>query len=172
MALAITGGQFKGIKLHSLSQSSVTRPTSGKMREALFSIIGPDIIGSTFLDLFAGYGAVGLEAMSRGAQSVELVESNEKIFRVLQKNQKKFPLESIQLWKKDALTFSPQKMDYIFIDPPFTLNFDEMEDMVTRLLSQCDCFLVQFPTRQPPLWIKQASKIKKYGESSLGIFYN
>ncbi len=83
--MRITAGEFGGRNLL-VPKSDAIRPTQDRVREALFSILMAEIPGATFLDLFAGCGAVGLEALSRGAAAVTFVEMNRKHVEVLKKN--------------------------------------------------------------------------------------
>lgn len=83
--MRITGGKFGGRNLK-VPKSDAIRPTQDRVREALFNILAPEIAGSDFLDLFAGCGAVGLEALSRGARSATFVEQNRRHLAVLNDN--------------------------------------------------------------------------------------
>ena len=83
--MRITGGEFGGRQL-AVPQSAAVRPTQDRVREALFSILAPEMSGAAFLDLFAGSGAVGLEALSRGAASATFVESSRRHMSVLLEN--------------------------------------------------------------------------------------
>ena len=83
--MRITGGEFGGRNLK-VPKTDEIRPTQDRVREALFNIIQCEIAGADFLDLFAGSGAVGLEALSRGAKSVTFVEQNRKHITVLKEN--------------------------------------------------------------------------------------
>ena len=83
--MRITGGKFGGRNLN-VPRSDAIRPTQDRVREALFNILAPEIPGCAFLDLFAGSGAVGLEALSRGAERVTFVEGDRRHAQVLQKN--------------------------------------------------------------------------------------
>ena len=83
--MRITGGEFGGRNLK-VPKTDAIRPTQDRVREALFNIIQCEIAGADFLDLFAGSGAVGLEALSRGAKSVTFVESNRRHLTVLKEN--------------------------------------------------------------------------------------
>ncbi|MDD4873122.1 MAG: 16S rRNA (guanine(966)-N(2))-methyltransferase RsmD [Kiritimatiellae bacterium] len=108
------------------------RPTQDMVREALFSIIGPKVVGARFLDLFAGSGAIGLEALSRGAESVCWVESDRRILGTLKENVERiygkeksctFGLK-MRFSACDALKFlqkglENQQFDLIFADPPY-----------------------------------------------------
>ena len=83
--MRITGGEFGGRNLK-VPKTDAIRPTQDRVREALFNIIQCEIAGADFLDLFAGSGAVGLEALSRGAKSVIFVEANRKHIAILKEN--------------------------------------------------------------------------------------
>ena len=83
--MRITGGEFGGRNLK-VPKSDAIRPTQDRVREALFNIIQFEVPGSDFLDLFAGSGAVGIEALSRGAKSATFVEANRRHFAVLEEN--------------------------------------------------------------------------------------
>jgi len=102
------------------------RPTSDKVREALFSILGSRVPGSRFLDLYAGTGAVGIEALSRGAQMVTFVESDPKAVQIMRKN-----LSACRMLEQAELRVGPTQMflghpqwwsepyDIVFADPPY-----------------------------------------------------
>ena len=83
--MRITGGQFGGRNLK-VPKTDAIRPTQDRVREALFNILAPEIAGADFLDLFAGCGAVGIEALSRGAKSVTFVEKERRHAAVLREN--------------------------------------------------------------------------------------
>lgn len=83
--MRITGGKFGGRNLK-VPKSDAIRPTQDRVREALFNILAPELAGCEFLDLFAGCGAVGLEALSRGARSATFVEQNRRHLAVLNEN--------------------------------------------------------------------------------------
>lgn len=95
------------------------------MRETLFNWLGQDLAGQRCLDLFAGSGVLGLEAASRGAAEVVMVESNRKVFHALQFSVKNFSEINVKLHCEDALKFIQRdsgKFDVIFLDPPFQQN--------------------------------------------------
>jgi 16S rRNA (guanine(966)-N(2))-methyltransferase RsmD len=100
-----------------------TRPITDKVREALFNIIGPDIQDASFLDLFAGTGSVGIEAVSRGAKFVNFVEINRQPIAIIQENLKSTGLsEGAIVTQADAFKllarFPSQSYDYVYIAPP------------------------------------------------------
>lgn len=104
------------------------RPTPDRVRETLFNWLGQTLYGRTCLDLFAGSGALGIEAASRGAEQVVMVEKNALVFRALRENITKLGCTNIALRHQDGLEFASAlrdglRFDVIFLDPPFASNF-------------------------------------------------
>lgn len=98
------------------------RPTPDRVRETLFNWLGQTLYGRTCLDLFAGSGALGFEAASRGAEHVVMVEKNPVVVRVLQGNIRKLGCANIAINVQDGLEFASRdkrRYDVIFLDPPF-----------------------------------------------------
>ncbi len=122
--IQIIAGKLKGRKLKTPS-ATTTRPTSAKVREAIFNILGPRVQESRFLDLFAGSGAIGIEAYSRGAKEVVFVEKNPAVSRLLKENLAFLSPESSELKSFDSvkaiakLGEEGKSFDIIFIDPPY-----------------------------------------------------
>ncbi len=102
------------------------RPTPDRVRETLFNWLGQTLNGRTCLDLFAGSGALGFEAASRGAGRVVMVEKNPAVFRALQDNVRKLGCANISVHARDGLEFvsrDAQRYDVIFLDPPFRSDY-------------------------------------------------
>jgi len=102
------------------------RPTSDRVRETLFNWLGQTLYGRTCLDLFAGSGALGFEAASRGAERVTMVEKNPAVARVLQDNIRKLGCVNVAVHGQDGLEFArreKQRYDVIFLDPPFNSDY-------------------------------------------------
>lgn len=102
------------------------RPTPDRVRETLFNWLGQTLYGRTCLDLFAGSGALGFEAASRGAEQVVMVEKNVAVFRALQANVQKLSATQIFVHHQDGLEFithDTQRYDAIFLDPPFKSDY-------------------------------------------------
>ena len=102
------------------------RPTPERVRQTLFNWLGQTLHGRSCLDLFAGSGALGFEAASRGAEHVTMVEKNPLVFRALQDNVKKLALSNISPRCQDGLEFAARDKhcyDVIFLDPPFQSDF-------------------------------------------------
>ncbi|MDB0021198.1 16S rRNA (guanine(966)-N(2))-methyltransferase RsmD [Candidatus Pseudothioglobus singularis] len=118
----IISGDLKGRKFF-FPDSTGLRPTSGKTRETLFNWLQFDIAGKTVLDPFSGTGALGIEAISRGAKKTFLIEKNIKVFRSLKSNLELIGSSKFELVNKDAIKYlkklEHEAFDYIFLDPPF-----------------------------------------------------
>ena len=102
------------------------RPTSDRVRETLFNWLGQTLYGKRCLDLFAGSGALGFEAASRGAEQVLIVENNRVVYKALQDNARKLGLINVALRCEDGLKFARQDnglFDVVFLDPPFKSDF-------------------------------------------------
>ena len=124
--MRIITGRAKGIKLDTLDGLD-TRPTSERSKEAIFSMLQFEIEGRVVLDLFAGSGQMGLEALSRGAKSAYLVDSGKRAFEIIKKNVSKTRLEGAMVLCEDSLSFirkqgGEQKFDMVFLDPPYASN--------------------------------------------------
>jgi 16S rRNA (guanine966-N2)-methyltransferase len=119
----ISAGTLKGRRLVVPPQA---RPSEGKVKEALFSILGGDLEGARFLDLFAASGAVGLESISRGALAATFVESDRKALAILAKNLSLAPPGACELIGGDVdrvlleLVAAGRKFDVVFADPPYS----------------------------------------------------
>ncbi|NVK22263.1 MAG: 16S rRNA (guanine(966)-N(2))-methyltransferase RsmD [Kangiellaceae bacterium] len=117
----VIGGQWKGRKLRFIEVEGL-RPSLDRVRETLFNWLQWDIRGAKCLDLFAGSGALGIEALSRGAGEVQFIELNKKAANQLRSNLEQLQTDDARLFNGDALKFvetNQQAYDIIFIDPPF-----------------------------------------------------
>ncbi len=121
--IRVIAGKAKGRKLHMVPGLDV-RPIGDRVKEALFNIIGADIRGARFLDLFAGTGSVGIEALSRGAARVVFIDENRRAIEVIHKNLEHTRLqEEADVEQRDAfqlLRYKPKgdPFDYIYVAPP------------------------------------------------------
>ena len=107
------------------------RPTPERVRQTVFNWLGQDLTGKTCLDLFAGTGAMGFEALSRNAKRVTMIENSSLAFKALKQNQELLKAQNCQILNIDALQFlasNTQKFDVIFCDPPY------QKDWLTKLL--------------------------------------
>jgi len=120
-SLRIIGGRFRGRKLPVPEQPGL-RPTGDRVRETLFNWLQPVIAGARCLDLFAGSGALGFEASSRGAAEVLMIERSQPVARLLRTNAHTLGVVQVQVRRADALDWlsgSGVPFDIVFLDPPF-----------------------------------------------------
>lgn len=124
--MRIVAGQFGGRRLV-MPKDARVRPTADRVREAWMSILGSELAGARVLDLFAGSGALGLEALSRGAETVTFVELNPPSLKALHQNISALGAEaSTTVERGDAMRFaerlSPGAFDVVLADPPYTVD--------------------------------------------------
>ncbi|MBS0622169.1 MAG: 16S rRNA (guanine(966)-N(2))-methyltransferase RsmD [Verrucomicrobia bacterium] len=156
--MRIFAGQFRG-RILQVPKGGL-RPTSGQLREALFNILGTTIAEATFLELFAGSGAVGLEALSRGAAHVTFVEKNPQAIACIERNIATLGVErQTRVFKGDVYRHLPKlKGPYslIFADPPY------LQEDLTKLVKHCAPLLAQEGT----LFIEESIRAPSLGTSS------
>jgi len=132
--LRIIAGEHRGRKL-SFVDAPDLRPTPDRVRETLFNWLQPIIPGARCLDLFAGSGALGFEALSRGAGEVVFVEKNAKAALRLQENLKLLGYDAIRVQQQTAQSFlagEPTAFDVVFLDPPY------QGDMLPEIIAELD----------------------------------
>lgn len=123
--MRIIAGTYRGLHLKTLKGRNL-RPTSDQLRETLFDVLGPRVAGSAFLDAYAGSGAVGLEALSRGAREVVFIEHHRPAAELIRKNLGSLKVETgFRLLTCPVLTGFERlaeegaKFDFLFLDPPY-----------------------------------------------------
>ena len=123
--MRVITGTAKGTKLQT-PEGQTTRPTSERAKEALFSMIQFEIEGRRALDLFAGSGQLGIEALSRGALSATFIDSSKAAIQAVRANLKKTEFDNAVVYAGDALAFlrggATGKYDLVFLDPPYALG--------------------------------------------------
>ena len=132
----IIGGIWRSRRIRFASSPGL-RPTPDRVRETLFNWLGQDLEGQECLDLFAGSGALGFEAASRGARRVLMVERDAAAVRALQTNREVLAADTVEVVRADALEFLRHhraRYDVVFLDPPFA---DDCWLQLLPLLSQC-----------------------------------
>ena len=123
----IIAGSRKGARIFA-PKGSATRPTSDRVRENVFNIVAPWIEDARVLDLYAGSGAMGLEALSRGAASAVFVEADEHAARAIERNLDKLRLTGARVVRHDAVTALAQEVaagreyDLVLLDPPYAMT--------------------------------------------------
>ncbi len=138
--LRIIAGEYKSRRLLSPPDASRSRPYTQRLKESVFNILRGRLDGANVLDLFAGVGTIGLEAVSRGARMVLMVEQDRGIHELLQRNVEALGCQDrVDVLRGDALGSvallrSPRPLDLVFCDPPYQLM--ETEAGRTRVLNQ------------------------------------
>ncbi|SEP40632.1 16S rRNA (guanine(966)-N(2))-methyltransferase RsmD [Nitrosovibrio sp. Nv6] len=135
----IIGGEWRS-RVLTFPADADLRPTPDRVRETVFNWLGQDLSGKRCLDLFAGSGAMGIEAASRGAERVVMVESSPHVLKALKANLRKLGAEQVDLVAMDALKFidsDQNRFDVIFLDPPYRLG------LLPKLLSRLHLHLAQ-----------------------------
>jgi len=145
----IIAGSHRGSKLP-IADVAGLRPTGDRVRETLFNWLQQKIAGRRVLDAFAGSGALGFEAASRGAASVVLLESSREAARSLRETEARLAFDNVQIIETDALTWmklpSMARFDLVFLDPPFTgADWTAIWPRVTPLLAENAYVYVEQP---------------------------
>jgi 16S rRNA (guanine966-N2)-methyltransferase len=168
----IIAGDKKGHRI-AAPKGLQTRPTSDFVRETAFNLIGP-VDGATVLDVFAGSGALGLEALSRGAERATFVDSDREACRTINANLDKLKLNATVLCQDAlrALASDRSTYDLVLADPPY--DYDRLEQLgrhVRRLLSQDGLLVYQTDARtEPEIDGLRVRTSRKYGSARLTLF--
>ena len=175
----IIGGSWRGRKLLFPDVSGL-RPTSDRIRETLFNWLMPRITGASCLDLYAGSGALGFEAASRGAARVIMVERDAAVVRALQANRDRLGAAQVELVQQDAVAFlaaAGEAFDLVFLDPPFNsgeLLSDSMQLLTARGWLNADARVyAEMSAKGPAIALPEgwlAQKQKKAGQVRYGLF--
>jgi 16S rRNA (guanine(966)-N(2))-methyltransferase RsmD len=180
--MRIIAGKYKGRRLKTLDGLHV-RPTSDRLRETVFNILAPRIVGARFLDLCAGSGAIGIEALSRDAAEVVFIENNRRVHQLISDNLKHCGINSgVRVINRDALTAlkyldeNGEQFDLMYFDPPYDA---ELYSPVLWLLAKgnlltSDGWLLVEHRRQLPLQEGygdlQAFRVLPQGETQLTLY--
>lgn len=134
--MRVIAGSARGTRLAAVPDG--TRPMTDRTREAVFSSLGTHVTGARVLDLFAGTGAVGIEALSRGAESAVFVDSGEAAVRTIRENLRRAHLEgAATVLRRGALRavegLEPGSFDLVFLDPPYPLPAAELSQILAEI---------------------------------------
>jgi 16S rRNA (guanine966-N2)-methyltransferase len=170
----IVAGSRKGARIFA-PKGMDTRPTSDRVREAAFNLIGP-VEGASVLDLYAGSGAMGLEALSRGAGRTVFVESDREACRAIERNLAKLGLTGPRVACQDVLRFlatERSRYDLILLDPPYKL----VESLQMRLapylsvvLSESGLLVFETAAATEPELALRMRTSRRYGSARLTLF--
>lgn len=176
--MRIISGQSRGRKLKTLEGMN-TRPTADRVKESLFNIIGNNIVDSKVLDLFAGSGALGLEALSRGASECVFVDSSKDAINIIKENIKLCRQEvNSRVINDDYMLalklVSNKKFDFIFVDPPYSKGIEiKVLENVENILADEGIVIVE--TDQADILPDEVNNLikydaRKYGRTIISFF--
>jgi 16S rRNA (guanine966-N2)-methyltransferase len=177
--MRIIAGSRKGARIFA-PKGSETRPTGDRVREAAFNLLGPAAAeGATVLDLFAGSGAMGLEALSRGAARAIFVESDREACRTINRNLDKLGLEGATVLCQDALTAlradarTGTRYDLVLVDPPYR-RFSSLQnpliEHLPKILAPDGLLLVETAAAEEPELPLAIRTSRRYGSARLTLF--
>jgi 16S rRNA (guanine(966)-N(2))-methyltransferase RsmD len=176
--MRVTGGEFRSRILQSMPGMEV-RPTPDKVRQALFNILGAEIEGAVFVDAYAGTGAVGIEALSRGARHAIFIEKDRAAVNLIKSNLAGLGIESRArvMQGSAALLIGTLDADIVFIDPPYPKE-REYQAVMDALEAALEAkppglVIVQHATRfalAEEYGLLRRSRVAKYGDNSLSFY--
>ncbi len=155
--LRIVGGAWRSRRLR-IASSPDLRPTPDRVRETLFNWLGQTLAGESCLDLYAGSGALGFEAASRGAGRVVMIESDPAVVEMLERAKAELRAEQVEIHRADAIEYLAReraRFDIVFIDPPFRRMLWErtLESLTGRLVDGALVYLESPKALEPsPGW--------------------
>jgi 16S rRNA (guanine966-N2)-methyltransferase len=173
----IIAGERKGHTIFA-PRGRETRPTSDRVRENVFNIVAPWVEDARVLDLYAGSGAMGLEALSRGAASVVFVEADADAVRTIERNLDKLRLTAARIVRLGAATALAQetnadrKYDLVLADPPYTMtDFDTLARYLPRVLANDGLLVLETSSKvEPELDGLEVRTSRKYGSTRVTVF--
>ena len=169
--IRVIAGEFKGRRLKTPATAKV-RPTADRVREAWFSILQQTIPGARVLDLFAGSGALGFEALSRGAVAVDFVETHRASLAVLKENSETLKVEDrVTIHRVDAQRFArrlpPTSYDVAFADPPYATDDAAQLVELFRMTPFARVFSVEHSADQAIV----GDETRRYGDTAITFAY-
>lgn len=175
--MRVITGSARGRRLETLFGEEVTRPTTESVKEALFSMIQFEIEGKKVLDLFAGSGQLGIEALSRGARHCTFLENNRDAVRVVENNVSHCGFkDNSNIVFADAVSFLMRKenFDIAFVDPPYNLGLvDKCLPLLLKLMSEdgivvCETSAGEDLPESIDDWY--ADRVRRYGKTKLTLY--
>jgi len=166
--MQILAGRYKGVSIQTSAKYDY-RPTQSKVRKSLFDILG-DLDGKTVIDLFAGSGILGFEALSRMARSVIFVETNNNLVQLLHKNSLKFDEQICTIKKMDAYKYINKKqlVDLILVDPPYgQKDLNSLVKLCLNMLNPGGTLVIETSFKDE---IMEADNERIYGSTRLSFW--
>jgi 16S rRNA (guanine966-N2)-methyltransferase len=175
--MRIVAGSRKGHHI-AAPKGAATRPTGDRVREAVFSIVG-SVEGAVVLDLFAGSGAMGLEALSRGAASCVFVERDREAARIIQANLEKLRLTGAEVVTRDVAAFlraareRGRRYDLVLVDPPYgewERHQPALAELLAEIVTDDALVVVETDERVEPELPLALVTMRRYGSARITVF--
>ncbi len=186
ITMRIIGGEARGRTIKT-PRGMATRPMRDFVREAVFSILGRSVEDARVLDLFAGSGSLGLEALSRGAKETVFVDFGREPIKIIQENLDRLGMSvRAKIVKAEVLDYlrkaggGESRFDLIFIDPPFRIDLKYRQDMLKLIaeggfLAPSAVVIIEAPLRSEPPRSPEGVRFaerRKYGEAAVDVYVN
>lgn len=175
--IRVNAGKYKGRKIEEPNPLT-TRPSKDIVKVGLFNIIRNEVLNCTFLDLFAGSGQIGIEALSRNAKKVYFIEKDRNAFKILKNNLSYVPSSDYEVINNDYKLFLDNslnliKFDIIFVDPPYKMEINDefISNLISNYLNDSGILIFEREVKfNDELNDKYSFKEYKYGRSKLYIY--
>lgn len=176
--MRVIAGRFGGRRLHAV-RGRVVRPTADRVREALFSVLEPALPEARVLDLYAGTGALAIEALSRGAASAVCVERDPRALAALERNVTALAIaDRVRIVRGDALAFArraergDERYDVVFCDPPYRAPLDAVAAAVVEAEWWTRIAVLEHAARTEPPAAPEgvAAETRRYGDTAITIY--
>ena len=178
----VIAGTARSIRLEAPGPN--TRPLGDRVKQTLFAILEPDLRGARFLDLFAGSGAAGIEALSRGAAHATFVERDRAAIRAIESNLERTGLRAggrarivradAMTWLRDAGRSHEQPFDVAFVDPPYGEYASSLQmtlsDLLPRVLAPNGLFVLETGAKTEPDLPLELVTSRRYGSARLTLY--
>jgi 16S rRNA (guanine966-N2)-methyltransferase len=168
----IIAGSRKGHRIEA-PPGRATRPTGDRVREAAFNLIGP-VDGASVLDLYAGSGALGIEALSRGAEAAVFVESDSAACRAIDRNLEKLRLTGARVVCRDVLRFLPterREYDLVLLEPPYEMtDYSVLARYLPAVLAENGLLVLESDARHEPELPLELRTSRRYGSARVTLF--
>jgi len=173
--MRVISGKYKGLKLKGFDING-TRPTMDRVKESLFGMIFPHLEDAVILDLFAGSGSLGIEALSNGAKKVYFVDNSHIPIITIKENLKniKEDYEILNMNYSKALDILKEKFDIVFLDPPYDKNLitPSIQKLIENDLLNDGALIICEYEKEDIKCNLELIKYKKYGSKNIKIFKN
>lgn len=176
--MRVSGGSGRGRRLRVPAGNRV-RPTSDKVKQALFNILADRVAGAVFLDLYAGAGNIGIEALSRGAEHATFVDASKESMKTIKKNIERTGFErSATVIQSDAEAFLKKgsgRYDIIFLDPPYAVRLEPLLNQIagSRILNSEGVVVAEhFKKQETPETVEPLTRFReaRYGDTVLSFY--